>query len=130
MSNFVDRLREWLATQAGREELGRLGEQEVSRLARDTGVGVEELYQLNRLGPRDADLLPHRLKLQGLDPRDLSDRRPTLMRDMQRVCGFCERHGTCARDLARPYQQSERWKTYCPNAATIEALTMETTEPV
>ncbi|WP_396937531.1 hypothetical protein, partial [Mycolicibacterium sp.] len=122
--------REWLATQAGREELGRLGEQEVSRLARDTGVGVEELYQLNRLGPRDADLLPHRLKLQGLDPRDLSDRRPTLMRDMQRVCGFCERHGTCARDLARPYQQSERWKTYCPNAATIEALTMETTEPV
>ena len=130
MSNFVDRIREWFATQAGREELRRLGDQEIGRIARDTGFSVDELYQLNRLGPRDAGLLPHRLKLQGLDPREIGNRRPSLMRDMERVCSFCQRHGTCARELARPFPQSDRWKTYCPNAATIEALTMKATEPV
>ena len=130
MSSFVDRIRDWIATRAAKEELRRLGDQEVGRIAKDTGVGVSDLYQLNRLGHRTADLLPRRLKSQGLNPRDIDDRRPALMRDMQRVCTFCKRHGTCARELARPLEQSDRWKTYCPNAATIEALSMGKVETV
>jgi hypothetical protein len=130
MSKFLDRIREWIAVRAEKEELRRLGDQEVYRIARDTGVGANELYQLNRLGSRTANLLPRRLKSLGLDPDEISDRRPALTRDMQRVCTFCQRHGTCARDLARPLQQDGRWKTYCPNAATIEALTMDAAETV
>lgn len=130
MSSFVDRIRDWLAVRAAKEELRRLGDQEVGRIAKDTGVGISELYQLNRLGHRTADLLPRRLKSQGLNPRDIDDKRPALMRDMQRVCTFCKRHGTCAREMARPLEQSERWKTYCPNAATIEALSMDKVETV
>lgn len=130
MSSFVDRIREWIAVRAAKEELRRLGDQEAGRIAKDTGVGVSELYQLNRLGHRTADLLPRRLKSLGLDPRDIDNRRPALMRDMQRVCTFCKRHGTCARELARPLEPSERWKTYCPNSATIEALAVDAAEPV
>ena len=125
MSSFVDRIRNWIAARAAKEELRRLGEQEVGRIAKDTGVGVSDLYQLNRLGHRTADLLPRRLKSLGLDSREIDNRRPALKRDMHRVCTFCKRHGTCARELASPVQQAGRWKTYCPNAATIEALTIE-----
>ena len=130
MSSFVDRIRDWIAARAAKEELRRLGEQEVGRIAKDTGVGVSDLYQLNRLGHRSADLLPRRLKSLGLDPRDIDNRRPALMRDMQRVCTFCKRHGTCARELTSPAQQAGRWKSYCPNAATIEALAMDAAEPI
>jgi hypothetical protein len=129
MSSLAARLRAWFAAQAEKQSLLRLGDQEVGRIAKDAGIGVNELYQLNRLGPRNADLLPLRMEAEGLDPSDVRDRRPALMRDMQRVCTFCQRHGTCAREVASPIA-SERWKTYCPNAATIQALTTEETETV
>jgi hypothetical protein len=105
----------------GLSELLSRGEEEVERIAKDTGVSVSEFRKLAGLGPNAPDLLERRMTALDLDPTEVSATAPQTFRDMQRVCSFCEHHRRCLRDLARDHAVPA-WKDYCPNALTLMAL--------
>ena len=44
------------------------------------------------------------------------------MRDLQKTCACCNEKGVCEKDLVKRPDDSV-WKSYCPNAVTLELLT-------
>ena len=64
----------------------------------------------------------------GLDPAYLRYARTATYRDMERVCGTCRAWRRCARDLAKGDVQAGM-RSYCFNAPTIDALTVDRFEP-
>ncbi len=110
--------REW--TRSGLTELKCCGEEEVERIARDFGVSASDLHRLASLGSGSADLLLHRMATLGLDLDEVS-RITRTFQDLQRVCSLCESKRRCARALASD-SANPAWKDYCPNAATLVAL--------
>ncbi len=72
-------------------------------------------------GDHNANLLHRRLAALDLDFKELLRREPRVLRDLQCVCAACEKRGRCSRDLASDAAYPV-WKTYCPNAATLNAL--------
>jgi hypothetical protein len=128
MSSLTNRIRMWFSAIARDQQLRQLDKPELMRIVGEAGITVGDFYALNRRGSDAAALLPRRLRACGIDPETISRKSPATMRDMQRVCAFCHRRGTCARDLARG-QAPERWRTYCPNGPTIEDLAFNLPEP-
>ena len=121
MTSIVKRIRNWFAGEFRRAELDRIDESELGRIAQDVGLSVGELGEVARLGPNAADLLPRRMQAVGLDVEAIARKEPSTLRDMQRLCAQCERHGRCEHDLnADPADPS--WQSYCPNATTLRAL--------
>ena len=102
-------------------DLQSCGEEEVERIARDSGLSASEFRKLASLGPNATDLLERRMAALDLDPVEVSATAPQTFRDLQRVCSFCRDHGWCLRDLARD-PASPAWKDYCPNVETLVAL--------
>ena len=102
-------------------ELQSCGEQEVQRIARDSGLSVAEFRVLACLGPNATDLLERRMAALGLDPIAVSAAAPQTFRDLQRICSYCESPRRCLRDLARD-PAIPAWKDYCPNAKMLMAL--------
>ena len=102
-------------------DFGCCDEAEIERMARDVRMSVSELRALARKGPKAADLLQRRMAALDLDPKEVAWLEPAVSRDLQRVCSLCKSHRQCAWDFARRAPPST-WKSYCPNAGTLEAL--------
>jgi hypothetical protein len=121
MMNIVKRVQNWFAGQFRRAELDRIDDAELSRIARDVGVSVDELGDMAQLGPGAADLLPRRMQAIGLEFEAVGREEPIVVQDMQRLCAQCSRKGRCEHDLrANPADPS--WESYCPNSTTLRAL--------
>jgi hypothetical protein len=112
--------RAWAKGRAALSDLKCCGEIEVERIANEVGMSASELRRLVS-GPEEADLLLLRMAALGLDRNEVSRTEPRTFQDLQRVCGMCESHRRCARDLARD-SANPRWEDYCPNAVTLMAL--------
>jgi len=69
-------------------------------------------------------LLEKRLDALGLSSAALAKTAPTELRDMERLCTFCQSKRRCARDLA-PDADDPAWHQYCPNEQTLTALARE-----
>ncbi|HML06903.1 MAG TPA: DUF6455 family protein [Xanthobacteraceae bacterium] len=104
------------------EQLKCCGAEEVERIAKDVGLSGTELRAFASLGPEAAELLLQRMAALDLDRNEISRTELLTFRDLQRICTMCQSHGRCARDLARD-AADPAWKDYCPNAATLVALT-------
>jgi hypothetical protein len=102
------------------KELANCPPSEFRRFALDAGLGDDDLRQLCSRGP--SDLLSQRLQLLRLDPEYVRHAAPRTHRDLVRICAYCRSARRCARDLARGDVQAGM-DTYCPNGATIDALT-------
>src|SRR5262245_54386342 len=113
--------RDWARGRAALSDLKCCGEIEVERIAKDVGISPSELRRLVSRGPEESDLLLLRMAALGLDRNEVSRTEPRTFQDLQRVCGMCESHRRCARDLARD-SANPRWEDYCPNAVTLMAL--------
>ena len=112
--------RDW-TRRGSASELKCFGEEEVERMAKDVGVSASELSMFARFGPKAADLLLRRMAALDLDRNEVAQTEPANVRDLQRVCTTCESHRRCARDFANHSAEPD-WKDYCPNAATLIAL--------
>jgi hypothetical protein len=115
---------QWMWDQSRSNTLAHLqscAEQEVERLARDSGISASDFRTLVSLGPNASDPLERRMVALDLDPGEVSKITPQTFRDLQRVCSFCQSHRRCLRDLARDPGKPE-WKDYCPNVETLMAL--------
>ena len=120
----IQAILQWIWDQSRSKTLDQLrscGEQEVERIARDSGLSPSDFRALAKLGPNASDLLERRMAVLDLDPVEVSEVAPLTFRDLQRVCSFCQSHGRCLRDLARDPAKLE-WKDYCPNVETLMAL--------
>jgi hypothetical protein len=123
-SSPIETVLRWMCDRSRSKTLNELqscGEQEVERIARDSGLSVAEFRVLACLGPNVTDLLEHRMAALGLDPIAVSAAAPQTLRDLQRICSLCESPRRCLRDLARD-PAIPAWKDYCPNAKTLMAL--------
>jgi hypothetical protein len=108
------------AGRAGLDELQNCGD-EVGHVARDVGLTRHDLYTTAAKRPDAADQLKQRLEALHMDRAALLRAEPMVVRDLERVCTVCGSKRQCERDLAR-HPDDPAWRTYCPNAHTLEAL--------
>jgi hypothetical protein len=104
-----------------RDQFGECSPQEVMRIATDIGVPVGELRDLAAKGPDAAKLLEKLLIKLSVDPAQLANANPAIMRDLQRLCVFCGQKARCQHEL-REGTAAEHYREYCPNAFTLDAL--------
>jgi len=120
--------RSWRSRRARLAELANSGNDEAQRMAHDLGLPVPDLYALAGKGPDAADLLPRRMAALHLDATEVSRSDPQVMRDLQRLCSFCESKGHCIHELERGAATTE-WERYCPNVDTLLALKTSSGRP-
>ncbi len=123
-SSPIEAILQWMWDRSRSRTLNELqscGEQEVERIAQDSGLSVAEFRMLACLGPNATDLLERRMAALGHDPIAVSAAVPQTFRDLQRICSYCESPRQCLRDLARD-PANPAWKDYCPNAKMLMVL--------
>jgi hypothetical protein len=100
---------------------------EIDEIARDIGISAADLRRLAASTPGGVDLLRERMAARRLDPETVARLEPNVMRDLERVCALCGSKRQCERDLAVDAHDS-RWRAYCPNVQTLDALAEEAAE--
>jgi len=126
----------WLARLAGwwrggrstLDELDRCGENS-EHLAHDLCISATELRTIAAKRPDSAALLKPRLAALGIDRERLVNAVPEVLRDLERVCTLCGSKRQCERDLATN-PSDPRWRAYCPNVSTLDALHDTSTDNV
>ncbi len=120
-SRFARWWRNWTARDAALRELGCCDRDEAAHIARDVGVSVSELQTLAGRWPEPSNLLERRMAASGLSIERVAQSEPQVIRDLLRVCGQCDAHARCERDLDND-EQDRVWRDYCPNVVTLDAL--------
>jgi len=121
MSKFAKWLRKRVGARSSLWELDHVSEADTARVAHDLGLSTSEFVNLAARGRDSTDLLRRRLEVEHLDPAEIVRAQPEVMRDLSRLCSLCRSDGRCARDLARN-PDDPAWRSYCPNADTLDAL--------
>jgi hypothetical protein len=110
-------------------ELAACSPSDLHRITQDVGISERDLRSLTTCShPGPNELMPKRLQDLGLDPAFVKYAHTATYRDMERVCGTCKSWRRCERDLAKGDIQAGM-QTYCLNASTIDALTVDRLEP-
>jgi uncharacterized protein YjiS (DUF1127 family) len=113
----------WIRHRRERAELEAMDTTEFGRLAHDIGVSSSELERMVEAG-HDPKRLSEMLCALGLDEAALARAEPAMLRDMQRLCSLCETIGTCRHALDAGIAPTT-YRSFCVNAATLEALKAE-----
>jgi hypothetical protein len=97
---------------------------EITDLARQSGMSVDDVRTLARLGIHGAGLLRRRMLILRIDSDAFAQAEPEAFRELQKRCSRCRDHGLCAQELVRDAIEPTRpdWRGYCPNAASLSAL--------
>jgi len=119
-----DRWQRVLRNRRSMAELAACPPSELHRMAQDVGLSHTDLRSLSCSHPGPSELMPRRLQQLGLDPADVKFARTATYRDLERVCATCRAWRRCARDLANDDARAGM-RGYCPNAPTIDALTVD-----
>lgn len=103
-----------------RSDLERCAPADVEYIARDLGVSVSDLHELDRMGDQPL-LLPRMLAALEIDAAELVRTEPATVRDMQRVCALCDCKPRCRAEL-RDGDAAVTYEGFCPNALTLKGL--------
>jgi hypothetical protein len=114
-------LQSWWSDWNASREYEALGPAGRRALARDAGVATDVLDRIFSRRRSAGQELPRLLRTLDLQPGEVRQRHPDVVRDMQAVCSTCAVARRCRRDLARHVSRAT-FETYCPNAQTIAAL--------
>ena len=118
--SMFQRVAQWLQGQLPhRGGIMDMDPYEASRVAREIGMTLTDLAEIEALGPHAADLLTPRLATIGLDADDPAHINPATLRDLQRVCALCLSKGRCRRELDAG---EGGLPDYCPNAVTLRRI--------
>lgn len=121
---LIGKFADWLKHRRELNEIRQMNRTDFNLIAQDLRVSPDDLDRMVQAGPHAADELPKMLQSLGIDETDLARIEPLMVRDMQRVCAMCRDKPQCHRDLDAG-TSAAHYKDYCPNASTIEALTIE-----
>ena len=119
---------DWIRHRRERAELDAMSTDEVGRLARDIGVAPDELERMVEAA-HDPEQLSAMLRTLDLDEAALKRAAPAMLRDMQRLCSLCETSSTCQHALEVGIAPTT-YRSFCVNAATLDALKAEKAEDV
>ncbi len=118
---IADWVNKYRALHGMHDELGQCSPDEVMRIAADMGVPASELRALAAKGSDSAKLLEKLLVSLDVDPTQLANGNPAVMRDLQRLCVVCGQKDRCQHEL-REGTAADHYREYCPNAFTLDAL--------
>lgn len=110
------------------KDFGQCDGAEVMRIADDLGVSSSELRDIASKGPGGADLLRRMLDALHVDPNEIINANPGVMRDLQRLCANCADKKRCAHELDDG-TAAEHFHEFCPNAFTLDALFKDKLQP-
>jgi hypothetical protein len=110
------------------DDFGQCTPDEVSRIANDMGMSAGQLRELVQKGPHAADQVQKMLIALKVDPKHVADTEPLVMRDLQRLCIFCDDKKHCAQELAAG-TAAAHFHEFCPNAQTLDALVRQEIQP-
>jgi len=113
---------------ASGNELGECSPEDVTRIAADIGIPAGELRALAAKGPDSAKLLEKMLLRLHVDPAQLANANPAVMRDLQRLCVVCGQKERCQHELDAG-TAAENYHEFCPNAFTLDALFRQKADP-
>ena len=106
------------------QRLDQCDSHEIANIAKDAGLSPNDLRRMAKLGPDAAKLLLERMAALHLDAEAVAKSEPATMRDLQRLCSMCASKRQCQFDfLLMP--DDPKWRHYCPNADTLDALQSE-----
>ena len=106
------------------QRLDQCDSHEIANIARDAGLSSNDLRRMAKLAPDAAKLLLQRMTMLHLDAEAVTRSEPATMRDMQRLCSMCASKRQCRFDLLL-IPDDAKWRQYCPNADTLDALQSE-----
>src|SRR5260370_35983762 len=121
ISKLIDAFGNWRKHRQEIREIRDLDDDEFANLAHELRISPADLDTFVRQGPHAVDELPKLLTALGIDEKARSRTQPLVLRDMVRVCAFCQQKHQCDRDLAAG-TSAQRYEEHCVNAATIDAL--------
>jgi hypothetical protein len=121
---FGDWLRKRRQIRQFSRRLNQCDSHEIANIARDAGLSSNDLRRMAKLGPDAAQLLPERMAMLHLDAEAVAKSEPATMRDLQRLCSMCASKRQCQFDLLL-IPHDPKWRHYCPNADTLDALQSE-----
>ena len=124
IAEMPGRWRRMMHARRSARELAGCPPEEPHRIAHDVGLSAAALQRAVGNHPGPSELMPLRLQQLGLDPGFVKHAQSAAYRDLQRVCATCKSWRRCARDLGRGDVQAGM-ESYCPNAPTIDALTLD-----
>lgn len=127
LSRLTDRMDSWRRRRAAFRELEEIGTEGRDAVCRDVGIDAPALARLVARGPASAVGLPRLMRALGLDLKRVARVDPALARDMEVVCSECRSSSRCARDLDAGTARLNH-QAYCPNAATLAALSAQIAE--
>ena len=123
---FVAGIARWwkgrTGNRAGRAELENFDPDELRRVAMEVGVSSRELCSMAGKWPESSNLLLRRMAALDLDATEIARSQPSVSNDLRRLCSLCISKQRCDHDLAANAKNSD-WQEYCPNVATLTALT-------
>lgn len=124
LEDFVRALRNWTALARAqsrmREEFSRLEQTGVlEEVLRDVNITKVDFEALMNADPKTCGRLEEMIGRLGLTDR-LHTGRVAVMRDVQRVCQWCESTDVCDHWLGGEINRSI--EEFCPNAPTFAAL--------
>jgi len=126
VENAIRKFGNWLKAcrraRASRYELSTFSPDEMATVARDSGVEPSQLRALSKAGADAAELLSRMFAALGIDPRTLKTMDIRVARDLQATCSLCASKSRCRRSLSAGKAATE-YRDFCPNAATLGALT-------
>jgi hypothetical protein len=127
LRRVASRVPEWLQSWKSKYSTWKISKAEqfeIKDVARKTGMSVDDVRTLSKLGIRGATLLRRRMAALGVDPDEFSQIQAAIFRDLQKSCSRCSQHGRCGYDLLRDATdpESSTWKGYCPNTEALNIL--------
>ena len=120
---LVEWYRNLLAAWASFDEVCNCSD-DIGATARDVGLSRSDLRIIAAKRPDAADQLNLRLEALHLDRAAMLRTDPLVVRDLERVCTMCGSKRQCRRDWIL-HPTDEIWRTYCPNAPSLDALKIE-----
>ncbi len=102
-------------------DLSMLSREELQKISADLSLAKSDLMSLSMGAPDNTVLMERMMRAHGIDREDLMYGQATLLRDMERVCTFCEHTRRCRQEHDAG-TAIRHCNDYCPNAATFEDL--------
>lgn len=100
--------------------LNRIDPREIEIVAHDLNLSSAELVALMFRPPESLVSLDARLAYEGLSAESLAASHPAELRDLRQVCSRCSSRARCARDIR--HKRMATPSKYCPNEPLLRSL--------
>lgn len=121
LEELRDWLKEWRLNWSAARRLEASDPREIDRILAEYAITLSDLRRARGCASEQAELLAQMMEALGIEREAVARSWPVVMRDLQRVCMWCDHKGQCRRDLELGRVEGVA-PVYCANRSTLEAL--------